>query len=139
MDRVRAKRFECVASVEEDGVIYAEGDAPIELPPAWTSEHLLLVAVGRCTLKSLRYYARGAEVAGRASMHGTVTRRDTDGLYALVEAQVDLDVRIDPEPAVDQLAALLERAEAGCFIGNSLTVHPAYAWRVNGRPVPREG
>ena len=83
MDRVRAKRFECVASVEEDGVIYAEGDAPIELPPAWTSEHMLLVAVGRCTLKSLRYYARGAEVSGRASMHGTVTSRD------LLEPYVD--------------------------------------------------
>jgi organic hydroperoxide reductase OsmC/OhrA len=135
----RAKRFECTTSLDEQGILYAEGEAPIELPAAWTAEHLLLAAVVRCTLKSLRFYARGAQVEGSASMRGVVTRREEDARFALVEADVDVDVRIEPEPAPGELANLLERAELGCFVGNSLSVHPRYFWRVNGRPAAPAG
>jgi organic hydroperoxide reductase OsmC/OhrA len=134
----RARQFEHTGAVDEDGVVYAEGAAPLELPAAWTPEHLLLAAVARCTLKSLRFYARGARVEGSASMRSIITRRETDGLFALVEADIDLEVRIEPEPAPEKLRELLERAELGCFVGNSLAVEPRYRWRVNGRPA-REG
>lgn len=133
----RAKRFECTVSLDAQGLLFAEGEAPVELPARWTPEHLLLAAVLRCTLKSLRFYARRAQVEGTASARGVVTRREVDGLFALVESVVEVDVRMEPEPPGAELAQLLERAELGCFIGNSLTAHPRYAWRVNGRPVSR--
>jgi organic hydroperoxide reductase OsmC/OhrA len=135
----RVKRFQAAVTLDEQGVLRAEGEAALEPPAQWTAEHLLLAAVVRCTLKSLRHYARGAVVEGSAAVHGVVTRRETDGLFALVETEVDVDARIEPEPAPAELAQLLERAEAGCFIGNSLTVHPTYRWRINGRPAPGAG
>jgi hypothetical protein len=30
---------------------------------------------------------------------------------------------------------LLDRAERGCFVGNSLTARPAYHWTVNGEAI----
>jgi hypothetical protein len=129
----RAKRIEATVMLDERGALWAENQAPVELPASWTAEHLLLAAVVRCTLKSLRYYARGAVVEGTAAMHGVVTRRESDGLFGLVEADVDVDVRIEPEPSPAELTRLLERAEDGCFVGNSLSIRPRYAWRVNGR------
>jgi hypothetical protein len=124
----RAKRIEATVMLDERGALWAENQAPVELPASWTAEHLLLAAVVRCTLKSLRYYARGAVVEGTAAMHGVVTRRESDGLFGLVEADVDV---AEPSPA--ELTRLLERAEDGCFVGNSLSIRPRYAWRVNGR------
>src|SRR3990170_6048262 len=130
----RAKRFEFAGSVEREGHVLAEGRAPIELPEAWTPEHLLLAAVARCTLKSLAFHARGALVSGAASMTCAVTRREADGRYAVIELDVRFDVQLDPEPVLDQLPELLAKAERDCFVGNSLAVKPGYEWRVNGRP-----
>ena len=45
-----------------------------------------------------------------------------------------LDLELDPEPPPEELEALLAKAERDCFVGASLTVEPAYSWRVNGRP-----
>lgn len=133
VSRVEAKSFEYATTLETGGALRAEGGKQLELDPAWLPEHLVLAGVARCTLTSLRYYARGATVEASAEAHGTVTRREADGLYAFVEVGVAFDVRLDPEP--DDLTALLERAESGCFVGNSLTAKPRYRWRVNGRDV----
>jgi len=46
----------------------------------------------------------------------------------VVELEVDLDVRLSPEPGEQELAALLAKAERDCFIGASLTVKPTYRW-----------
>jgi hypothetical protein len=67
-------------------------------------------------------------------MSCVVTRREEDGLYAIVEIAIDFDVDLDPEPDVDSLGRLLAGAERDCFVGNSLAVKPRYTWRVNGRP-----
>ncbi len=128
---MEAKRFEYVASLAPDGSILAEGGAPLAPEDVWLPEHLVLVAVARCTLTSLRHYARDATVSGSAEAAGVVTRRD-DGLFALVEVEVLFDVEIDPAPSRDELPRLLARAERGCFVGNSLTAYPRYVWRVNG-------
>jgi hypothetical protein len=64
-----------------------------------------------------------------------ISRRDEDGLYAFVEIELVLDVAMDPQPPLGDLGSLLARAERGCFIGNSLTVHPRSVWRVNGAHV----
>lgn len=129
-----AKRLEFAVAVQRDGRVAAEGRAPAHLPREWTAEHLLLVALARCTLAALSYHCRRVDVWLQASAeaHGTVTRRD-DGSWGFVEIEVALDVRIDPAPS--DAADLLARAERGCFVGASLDPAPAYSWTMNGEKV----
>ncbi len=63
-----------------------------------------------------------------------MTRRESDGRYAIVEAELELAVELEPQPGGEQLAELLAKAERDCFVGASLRVEPAYRWTVNGRP-----
>jgi organic hydroperoxide reductase OsmC/OhrA len=131
---VTAKRFEYRTALDPDGSLTADGDARLVPQEAWTPEHLLLAGLARCVLTSLRHYARGAEVSGGADAWCLVTLREDDGRFAILEARVDLDVTVEPAPEPDRLPRLLELAEGGCFVGNSLRVEPRYAWTVNGRP-----
>lgn len=110
---------------------------PAHAEPDWTAEHLLLAALARCSLSSLEYYAKRANVgaSGTADADGAVTRRDSDGRYAFVETRVALDVELEPALEGEELAKLLDSAEYGCFIGASLTATPTYEWRVNGKAV----
>lgn len=126
-----ARRFEYSVTVESDGPVQVEAD--------WAPEDLVLAGLGRCTLKSLRFHAEAQDrtAAGTASVDGLVTKREEDARYALVEAQVGLDVEIDPPPAGDELGALLDLAERDCFVGASLRLQPRYEWRVNGAVVAR--
>jgi hypothetical protein len=64
-----------------------------------------------------------------------VTKRDSDDLYAFVEAEARLDVAIDPAPPAGLTKDLVAKAERGCFIGNSLAVKPRYGWTVNGEEI----
>ncbi len=133
----RAKRFEYAASVEPDGRLRGRDDSPLDLPEGWTPEHLVLAALGRCTLKSLSHHAEhgGAVARGSAHASGVVTKREGDERFAFVEIECRLDVEVDPAPEGQELSELLSRAERDCFIGASLSVTPQYAWRVNGRAV----
>jgi organic hydroperoxide reductase OsmC/OhrA len=126
------KRLEFSASVARDGSLCAEERDSLDARGAWTSEHLVLAALARCSLASLAYHAERAGIAatGVASASGVVTRRETDGRYAFVELQCGLDVELDPTP--DDVPALLALAERDCFIGASLTAPVEYEWRVNG-------
>lgn len=134
---IRAKVLEFEASITSDGRVSAEGCPPLQLGREWTAEHLLLAALLRCSLTSLRYHAKriGAEARGSGSARGTITKREEDERYAFVEFGVSLEVELAPTPPEDEVAALLAKAERDCFIGASLTVTPRYAWRVNGREV----
>ena len=107
-----ARRFEYAASLEPGGAMLAEGGSRVELSEAWLPEHLVLVAVAQCSLASLRHYARESTVSGSAEAAGVVSRRD-DGSYAFVELEVLLDVELDPPIELDELPALLARAERG--------------------------
>jgi organic hydroperoxide reductase OsmC/OhrA len=134
-----AKTFEFDVVVETDRTARSSlGGRALELEPEWWAEHLLLTALVRCTLASLDHHARRAEleVSASGSGHGLVTRRDEDGLYALVDADVRLDVGLAPAPASAALRELLARVERGCFVGNSLTAPPRYQWTVNGEETP---
>jgi hypothetical protein len=135
--RVRAKVLEFEASIAKDGRVSAEECPPLQLPREWTAEHLLLAALLRCSLTSLRYHARriGAELEGGGSARGAITKREEDGRYAFVDVEASLAVDLDPAPADDELAELLAKAERDCFVGASLTVTPRYSWKVNGRAV----
>ena len=139
MSRSQAKRFEYAAAVDRAGRISAEGGPPVSLGDEWSPEALTLAGLGRCTLASLAYHARrdGRDVAASAAAAGLITRRETDGRYAFVEVRCEIDAEIDPAPPGDELLALLAKAERDCFISASLTVSPAYRWRVNGDVVGR--
>jgi organic hydroperoxide reductase OsmC/OhrA len=131
-----AKTFSYAVALDDEGTATSdEGGQPLPLEEAWSPEHLVLAGLARCTLKSLDYHARRAQVAsgGRASASGEVTQRDTDGRYAFVRVKVELDVTLEPEP--QNVRELLAKAERDCFVGASLAVKPRYRWTVNGSEV----
>jgi uncharacterized OsmC-like protein len=132
---IRAKVLEFEASIAPDGHLFAEECPPLELPPEWTAEHLLLAALLRCSLTSVRYHARriGVDASGGGRARGSITKREEDERYAFVEIEVSLEVGLAPTPPDDDVPSLLAKAERDCFIAASLTVTPRYAWRVNGR------
>jgi organic hydroperoxide reductase OsmC/OhrA len=129
-----AKHLEFAASVDDEGSLCAEGRESLDPGDTWTAEHLVLAALCRCSLASLRFEARraGVETHGRAEARGVVTKREEDGRYAFVEIDVDVDVDAPALMGDADAADLVARAEHGCFIGASLTARPRYAWRVNG-------
>lgn len=131
---VRAKVLEFEAAIDADGELSAESCPPIELAGEWEAEHLLLAALLRCSLASLRYHAKrvGAVARGGGSANGTVTKRESDGRYAFVELRATLDVSIEPAPSEAVVAELLAKAERDCFIAATLVLKPDYEWRVNG-------
>ena len=113
--------------LHDGGPLRTEDGTALDADPAWSPEHLLLAALVRCSLKSLTYHAGRAGISvgsGRA----VIAKRESDDRYAVVELEVDLDVRLSPEPGEQELAALLAKAERDCFIGASLTVKPTYRW-----------
>ena len=135
--RPRAKTFEYGASLDRAGRLHGEDDATLELDESWSPEHLVLAALMRCTLTSLRYHAGRVgidDLVASATAHGRVTKREEDERYAFVEITCDLDVEFEPVSDVD-VAELVAKAERDCFVGASLTAKPRYAWRVNGREI----
>ncbi len=131
---VKAKEFRYAIGLDRAGRVTADGHSPLELDPAWTPEHLLLAALVRCTLQSLRFHAghEGVDFVATGSASGMVTKRPEDGRYAFVEVDVELDLELEPEPPGEELPALLKKAERDCFVGASLNPTPRYHWRVNG-------
>ena len=130
---VDARTFSYAVSLDGDWAARSDrGGSPIPDEEAWTPEHLVLAALARCTLTSLRYHARreGVTVGGSADASGEVTQREKDGRYAFVRFKVSLDVRLEPAPATAR--ELVSKAERDCFVGNSLTSKPRYRWTVNG-------
>jgi organic hydroperoxide reductase OsmC/OhrA len=132
-----AKRFEYAASLDAEGRLLADCEAPLVPGEPWTPEHLVLAGLMRCTLKSLGFHAERSNVAvrGSAAAEGVVTKRDEDGRFAFVEIDCGLDVDLHPLPEGAALAELLDLAERDCFVGASLKVSPRYEWRVNGQVV----
>ena len=130
---VRAKRFEYAIAVERTGRMAAEGEAPIELDDAWSPDHLLLAALARCTIQSLRFHAEraGVDMVAGAEASGLVTKREEDDRYAFVALDVALDVELDTDDRAE-IDRLLEFAERDCFVGSSTIPKPRYRWRVNG-------
>jgi organic hydroperoxide reductase OsmC/OhrA len=135
---VRAKELRYAIELAPSGELREENGVALDAPGEWSAEHLLLAALVRCSVKSLRYHARRVgidvrSVSGRA--RALVTRREADERYAIVESEAELAVELDPEPGAGALADLLAAAERDCFIGSSLTAAPSYRWTVNGRAV----
>jgi organic hydroperoxide reductase OsmC/OhrA len=128
---VKAKELRYAIDLGEGGDLRVEDGTLLAADPAWAPEHLLLAALVRCSLKSLAYHARrvGLEVAhATGSARALITKRESDGRYAIVECDVELEVRLSPEPGPEQLAELRAKAERDCFVGASLAVKPTYRW-----------
>ena len=124
------KELRYEVSLDRDGALTTDTKAPNE---EGSAEHLLLGALLRCSAQSLRYSARkrqveSVEVTGSAKAY--VRRRDEDGRYAVVRAEVALDVSLDPRPGRAEAAEIFSWAERGCFIGSSLTAKPTYRWNL---------
>jgi uncharacterized OsmC-like protein len=129
----RTKRREYAIALDRAGRLTAEGESQLQLDDAWTPEHLVLAALALCSVTSLRYHARRAnvELAATASASGAVAQREEDGRYAFVEIDCRVDAELDPLPVEDELGTLLAKAERGCFVGASLTAAPNYRWNVS--------
>jgi organic hydroperoxide reductase OsmC/OhrA len=133
-----AKRLEYAVSVDTERTARTDGDAPPLAPGnGWSAEHLVLAGLAKCTLTSLGYHAKRANLRATADARarGVVTRRDEDGRYAFVEIDVELDVTLEPRLAGEELRTLLDKAERGCFVGSSLTARPRYRWTVDGEEI----
>jgi organic hydroperoxide reductase OsmC/OhrA len=135
---VRAKMLEYEAAIDADGQVSAEGCPPFSLPDEWEAEHLLLAALLRCSLMSLRNHSKrqGMQMRGGGHAAGRITKRESDARYAFVAIEASLDVHLTPPPARSELRELIATAERDCFISASLSLTPRYVWRVNGTDVP---
>ena len=132
---VKAKELRYAVELSEAGELREENGVVLDTPAEWSPEHLLLAALVRCSLKSLRYHAQrsGVEVRGASGSAKTlVTRRESDGRYATVDTEIELSVELEPRPDEPALSELFAMAERDCFIGSSLTAGPRYRWTVNG-------
>ena len=140
---VRGKPLEYAITMDANAQLAIPGGSGLGAGADWTPEHLLLAALVRCTVASLRFHAEraGASLTTEAGAHGTVTRRESDGRRAVTSAGVTCHATIDPVPDPGDLDRLLRRAERDCFVGASLAAAPRYAWTVNGvaqEPRPSE-
>jgi hypothetical protein len=113
------------------------GGSPIVAEDDWSSEHLALAALLRCGLTSLDHHTRrdGLDATAAGTARGTVTKRASDGLYAFVDIEARYDVELVDAPDRDAVLDLLDRAERGCFVGNSFAARPTYHWTVNGEEI----
>jgi organic hydroperoxide reductase OsmC/OhrA len=135
---VRAREFRFTVDLSAAGELREASGTVLDVPVEWSPEHLLLAALVRCSVTSLRYHADRAGFAvgdASGSCGALVTKREDDERYAVVEADVELAVELEPEPGSAELSDLLAKAERDCFIGASLTAKPRYGWTVNGRTI----
>jgi organic hydroperoxide reductase OsmC/OhrA len=132
----RRKRSEYAVEVDEAGRAVADGRIERGGGDGWTPEHLLLAALAKCVLTSLRYHARrhSLSAAASASARGAVFERP-DGSWGFVELECRVEATLEPQPGDADLRELVVRAGRGCFVGASLDPRPRYTWRVNGTVV----
>jgi organic hydroperoxide reductase OsmC/OhrA len=134
----RPRVLEFDVTVDRDRVVRSTlGGSPLPSEAEWWAEHLVLAGLVRCTLASMDHAARraGLDSVGSGSAHGTVTKREVDGLYAFVAVETTLDVDLAPPPEREALTELVAKAERGCFVSNSLAARPHHHWIVNGEEV----
>jgi len=120
------------ASGEPDSTILIESDGLDSLqsaPPAqfggpgnlWSPEELLSAAVADCFILTFKAVARASKLEWLAlscSVDGILDRPEKDSLFTEFRLNVELQVPAGTDEAKAQ--RLLEKAEKGCLITNSL-------------------
>lgn len=126
-----AKTFSYELELDRTGRMTIGHTAAVEVPDGWMPDHLLLAAVLRCSIASLVFHAKraGHAVAASGTAKGTVARRSSDGRFAF--ESIDLAIDVELTPPTTEPDDLLAKAERDCFVGASLTIKPAYEWRVS--------
>jgi organic hydroperoxide reductase OsmC/OhrA len=112
-------------SLDSDGLAQIRSLPPPEFGGPggyWSPETLLLAALGDCTMLTFRAIARASRLEWRAlsaDVEGKLERIDGNSRFTEITTRVQLVV----PPGTDAARArmLLEKAERGCPISNSLT------------------
>ena len=119
-----------------DGVLHAEDGTPLEPPSGVDAGALLLAALARCSLESLRHHASRAALAivsAQGRRRGLVTRREEDGRYAVVEARARARAsswRRRRPGTISRRSSPRRSATASSARRCGST--PSYRWTVNG-------
>jgi organic hydroperoxide reductase OsmC/OhrA len=125
----RLKSLRYAVEVARDGALSIPGGPVFRPPGEWTPDHLLLAALVRCSIASLRHHARhaGHELRASGAAEGTIAPRAEDGRYAF--SAIDVRIQAAFDPPADDPDELFARAERDCFVGASLRIEPTYIWR----------
>ncbi len=70
---VKAKELRYEVGLSTTGELTDENGVALDTPPEWSPEHLLLAALIRCSLKSLRHHAKRSAVEVRSASRGGVS------------------------------------------------------------------
>jgi peroxiredoxin-like protein len=126
-------QYQVNASAEaEDNIVLKADDLPqlISTPPAqfggpgdqWSPEHLLVASVAGCFILTFRSIARASKLPWKnleASAVGVLERVDRVTRFTTFTISATLTVPTDTD--IDKARRLLDKAEAGCLITNSLS------------------
>jgi len=112
-------------SLASEGVRVIESAPPKEFDGPgnqWSPEQLLTAAVTDCFVLSFRAIASASKFAWvslEASTRGTLDRADGKMRFTRFDTHAKLHVHTGAD--VERAKKLLEKAEAGCLVANSLT------------------
>ena len=126
--RAKPKTLRYEIEVAGDGSLSLPGGSAFRPPDGWTADHLLLAALVRCSIESLRHHASraGHELRASGTAEGTIELRAEDGRFAF--SAIDVHIRAAFDPPTNEPDDLFGRAEHDCFVGASLRVKPRYTW-----------
>jgi peroxiredoxin-like protein len=101
----------------------------------WSPEFLLCSAAAACFILTFRAVARASKFEWRhlgCHVEGTLERKDGSTLFTRISTQAVL--RIGPEADKDLAQRLLEKAERGCLIANSLKAERVLTTEIQSAP-----
>jgi peroxiredoxin-like protein len=126
-------RYQVSANAETEGnIVLRADDLPqlISAPPAqfggpgdqWSPEHLLVASVADCFILTFRAVAKASKLDWsnlEASAEGVLERVERVTRFTAFTVSATLTVPAGTD--IDKARRLLEKAEAGCLITNSLS------------------
>jgi len=135
--------YRASASGLTEGDVDVETDRVVSIPTApppefggpgdrWSPESLLVAAVANCFILTFRAIARASRLtwtALRCDVVGTLDHQDRVTRFTRFEIHATLKVPAGTDEA--KTAKLLEKAETGCLITNSLTAQISLEYDVD--------
>ena len=134
------------AENEGDTELTSRGLTPLlSAPPAefngpgdrWSPETLTVAAVANCFVLTFKAIARASKLKFAnivCNAKGTLDRADGVIRFTAIHLQVRLE--LPPEGDPDRAHRLLEKAEKGCLVGNSLRFQPTMQAEIVVEQVP---